>query len=543
MSKPNPVTVIVTLVVSVVILGGLSVAKGGLFIAKHEGDTLHLLDIVLRMAHGQTPHIEFSTPIGAWAFAPIAGLMKTGLSFGPAFIWAQVIVAAVLAIPTGWAAATRLSPGLAIAFCVLIMATVLALVDGGATTSNTVSMHYNRWAWAVAFVAVLIAYLPPMHLRSPAVDGVLVGVLMASLAMIKVTYFVAFAGPVFAGLVLNRQARALPFALGSGALVALVVTASHGMTYWLSYLSDLQAVANSENRAAPGMPLRSILAAPSFGLASILTLMSVILLRQGRTGQAGILILILFPAGIYVTFQNFGNDPQWWPLLVILLLAMRPDGSVRNGMGWDIRGALGVCAAMILAMASPSAFNMLYSPFRHFNKAAAAYTPVVPDNAELANIGGVSERLVQTKLMYLGDDPGQPFAALYEVSEHPDEASFAGRKLPACLLDQGLPAYMVTLARDLTAAGYGQARIYMADLLNPLWLYGDFEPLTGVSPWYYGGLPGLVNADFVLVADCAISETARRQVLTAMIEAGLDNLPVAYQSSFFKLYRLPGGSD
>ena len=37
---------------------------------------------------------------------------------------------------------------------------LLALSYGGATSGATISMHYNRWAWAVTFVALALALLP-----------------------------------------------------------------------------------------------------------------------------------------------------------------------------------------------------------------------------------------------------------------------------------------------------------------------------------------------------------------------------------------------
>ncbi|MEZ5768654.1 MAG: hypothetical protein R3D80_14050 [Paracoccaceae bacterium] len=36
----------------------------------------------------------------------------------------------------------------------------LALVYGGTDPAISMSMHYNRWAWAAAFVAVALAVLP-----------------------------------------------------------------------------------------------------------------------------------------------------------------------------------------------------------------------------------------------------------------------------------------------------------------------------------------------------------------------------------------------
>ena len=84
----------------IALLMGLgAVWPGGLFLTKYEGDTLHLMQILARMEAGQTPHIDFSTPIGAMAFWPMVALISwAGLGFGAAFIWSQVLVAAVVGL-------------------------------------------------------------------------------------------------------------------------------------------------------------------------------------------------------------------------------------------------------------------------------------------------------------------------------------------------------------------------------------------------------------------------------------------------------------
>ena len=50
---------------------GISMWRGQLLVGKHEGDMLHLLEIVFRMADGEWPHLDFMTPIGFMAFAGI----------------------------------------------------------------------------------------------------------------------------------------------------------------------------------------------------------------------------------------------------------------------------------------------------------------------------------------------------------------------------------------------------------------------------------------------------------------------------------------
>jgi len=57
-------------------IAAISLLKGGLYVDRHEGDTLHLAEIVLRMSQGEWPHLDFVTPLGLMAFAPISLFMS-----------------------------------------------------------------------------------------------------------------------------------------------------------------------------------------------------------------------------------------------------------------------------------------------------------------------------------------------------------------------------------------------------------------------------------------------------------------------------------
>ena len=200
MNRPNPMALWGILIVALVLLGGAAIAKGAFLIGRHEGDTAHVIDIVLRMAAGERPHLDFVTPLGALSFAPIVAFVKAGLGVGMAMLWAQVLMAALMLPMVAWVACSRLTQGIALYFSLVVMVLMLALVHGEALQSISISMHYNRWAWAMVFVAIIAAILPPVHPKNAVIDGVIVGVLMAGLVMIKVTYFISFAPGVALGL-------------------------------------------------------------------------------------------------------------------------------------------------------------------------------------------------------------------------------------------------------------------------------------------------------------------------------------------------------
>ena len=155
------------LMVLIVVLGGAPLIKGAFYLGKHEGDAMHLAELVLRMADGQWPHLDFMTPIGVLALAPIAIFIKAGAGLGHAIFYAQILVAALLLLPVLRVATSRLSGFWPYAYGGFVMLLCLALVHGEAHSAISISMHYNRWAWAVAYVVIPLAVLAPLGHPGP----------------------------------------------------------------------------------------------------------------------------------------------------------------------------------------------------------------------------------------------------------------------------------------------------------------------------------------------------------------------------------------
>ncbi len=100
----------------VVLIAAMTLAKGGLYIDRHEGDTLHLMEIVMRIAQGQWPHLDFVTPLGGISFLPIAGLVAAGFGIGTSILLSQVLVAVAFLPAIWWGAETRFFPSFRLAF-------------------------------------------------------------------------------------------------------------------------------------------------------------------------------------------------------------------------------------------------------------------------------------------------------------------------------------------------------------------------------------------------------------------------------------------
>ncbi len=539
MSRPNPAVFIAFLLAVIVVLGGVALAKGGLYIAKHEGDTLHLLQIVFRMASGEWPHLDFMTPIGLLAFAPMVLFLNLGVGVGKAILLSQVLLAFILLPAVFWAGMTRLPRNAAYLFGLAVMVLVLALVHGEAERSVSISMHYNRWAWAVAYVVIVVAVLPAREIHNELVDGLVIGLGMAFLALCKVTYFAAFLLPVIVGLLANGGIRALRVAALSGLGVAILVSVFATLDFWFAYVADLREVAGSASRPQPGLGLRSVVIAPAYLAASGVLLAAVILLRQAGEMTLGLALLLLAPGFVYVTYQNFGNDPQWLVLLAVLLLVPEVRPELRSLLGWRLDTALGIAAAVALALAAPSFLNLAYSPFRHASLDASDYQPMLTRSPQHHDLQLRTIRANRVDGQVALDVPGSGLEDRVKLAERGDaRVSFQGRALPHCELQMGLVAWFEAIVADLEAQGQADGkRVFVADLFMGHWMFGPLERLRGGAPWYYGGLPGIDSADYLLVPLCPTSMTVRKQILEAVEKSGRTATELR-RAPLFVLYEL-----
>ncbi len=523
MGRANPTVLFGFFVAVIVAICGASLAKGGFYLGKHEGDTLHMMQIVLRLADGQWPHKDFMTPIGVMAFAPFALFVKLGSGIGTSIMMGQAIVSAVFLPAVWWVAHSRLRGVTPYLFGLFIFVLIGALVHGEAQRSVSISMHYNRWAWAASFLAIVTAVVVPSNPRRPIVDGAIVGLSLAFLLLTKMTYFVAFAPPVMLALLLRRAYSTALYAVLAGLLVLAAMTVLAGADYWTAYARDLLSVISSDIRAQPGEPFGAVVGAPAYIGASLALMAGIILLRQSGESVGGMVLLLLAPGFFYVTFQNFANDPQWLLVLAILLLAFVPKRELRNGLGWDMRAAIKITAAVALALAAPSFFNLAYSPFRHLKIDTQSYTQLIPRSRQHSDIFGTKTRVARTDTRTPLKAPGTPLDAYEKLAGREPPTVFKGETLPDCQLEIGLPAWFDSIVVDMETAGLAKGkRLFAADLFSSHWLFGSLEPLKNGAPWYYGGLPGIESADYLLVPLCPVLPRIRGQILEAIEDRGLE---------------------
>ena len=129
MSRPNPLILIGIIALLGVVLSALILLPGGFYLSSHEGDTLHLLDVIFRMNSGYWPHLDFVTPLGILGFIPFVNLMSHGFSVGEAILLGQVLVAGLVAPLIFYVAQSRLSALAAYAFAGMMMIVMLTITE------------------------------------------------------------------------------------------------------------------------------------------------------------------------------------------------------------------------------------------------------------------------------------------------------------------------------------------------------------------------------------------------------------------------------
>ena len=309
------------LLVAIIGLAGLPVwLRGGLYITNYEGDALHLADILLRMEAGGRPHLDFMTPLGGLAFWPFIPWLRAGADMGMAFALGQTLFALLAGVAVWWAAWSRLSWRLAYLFCGASAVLLTSLSHGASGSMIAISMHYNRWAWVLAFVAVVLVLVPPRGGARPRVDGTVLAALALGLVFLKVTYAATFGPALLLILLLKREWRLLKSSLVAGGILGAALAVALGPAYLAAYWNDLWAAARAPIRAQPGLALEDVALSPPHLVATLTLLAGMAMLRRSGAQSEGLAILILSPVFLVVTWQNFGNDPVWLILVCILFL-------------------------------------------------------------------------------------------------------------------------------------------------------------------------------------------------------------------------------
>lgn len=501
------------------LLAVVLLVPGHIAITGHEVDVLHGAEAALRLADGQFQHIDFITPLGVLAFNPIAMFIKFGFGISTAYMAATLLIALCFLPFLIWIGTNRFSGVSGLIFGSLTLIMVTAIVYGGDQATVSMSMYYNRWGWAAVFVIIPLIMLPPQKSANARLDGIILGLMLGYLLLLKATFFVMMAGFVTLACLIDRAWLRLGMTVATGFAICLLATLLFGgLAFWKSYFLDLLFVFGSDVRPNPSASFTDTLATPGFFPASICMLASIIGLRAAGHSREGLLLLLLAPALAYITYQNWGNDTKWLLPLGFMALLWRQDLAGKDVYGVEGSTYFLVVGSICLALITPSFMNMGMSPFRNAIIDRNDYTPVMRDPK---HSGLIIERVrsfaadVQMPVSEIVDP--QP---VDEEDRDLNEGLALGEfPITACTLKTGYFGMMELIADDLFEAGYGDKLIAYVDVANPLPMMTSMPRLAYGSPWYYGGTRDAAGAEFLVVPKCPISEKTRRAYIQTLNEA------------------------
>ncbi len=492
-----------------------------------------MLDATLRMASGELPHIDFMTPIGILGFAPVAGFLALGFAVGKATLLADAAMLALMLPVIWWIAVTRLSRGQAYYFGIVMVITMMAVVYGGGSSTISLSMYYNRWGWSITFLLLMaILFAPHKNMGEKWIAPLVIGLSMAALAMLKMTFFVPLLPVVIIILLAQKQGMLLLKAMGVGLLVGVALLGWLGLDFFLAYFDDLLVLTRPESaRVNTGVGISDVAGSPDTIVSSIILFAALVIFRKSARMHQGLVVLVLAPAFTYITYQNWGNDPKWLHLMVLYIWANLPDAGAKPVFGLPARQGGLVLIVASITFIFPSVFSMATTPFRVL---------VTAEDEAFAKVelrGGVSD--IWLPELRVSDIYGeQAIAGWPDLEPDLEPLVINGYTFPMCRLSQTLVAQFAGMAKQIEAldAVRGQP-VLVADVLNFMWLMGDVGRVPGAAPWYYGDDAGLEGAAFLAVPLCS-GKLDLRSAMIDQVEAHGYGLEETYRSELMVLYAL-----
>jgi len=243
------------------------------------------LDTGWRWLHGQVPHIDFDTPVGALYWL-VEGLALQAFHLDPrAPVFANLAVAAVLAV-VGWALdAPRLSGGLA-GLAMLGTLLLVASPRGPGDLPGQVSYlaAYNRIGLAVTAILLVALFVEPRRAQGAArraAEALAVAALMLARFYLKLSFVaVVAAGALVAPHYAPANARTVYPALAALVAGVLVVGALTGING--PYLANVAAVADASPLFRPAWLAAGI----GYDIAGVLLTLAALVL-YARWSDAG----------------------------------------------------------------------------------------------------------------------------------------------------------------------------------------------------------------------------------------------------------------
>ena len=204
------------------------------------------LDGALRMSHGQWPHADFYTPIGALYYLLLGAAARITGGSALAVVWAQLIALPITVFLAWVATRDRLPTPHRVG---LILFAGAATISPRTLDSESLISHlaaYNRLGWVLTCIVFMAVAIEPVRTdrRREALEAVALTACTILAFYLKVTFFVLCGAALLIGVASRPRNWRAPLAAGLGALTLLGLGTLLFETNGL-YLADLQRAASS----------------------------------------------------------------------------------------------------------------------------------------------------------------------------------------------------------------------------------------------------------------------------------------------------------
>jgi hypothetical protein len=213
-----------------------------------------LLESGWRIINGQTPHLDYSSPLGLFTSLPIAFGMKIVSPSASSIAYGNVLL---LVIFTPWAwliARDRLSALNAFVFALFMGLLLVAPRPLGSPMSEvSYAMLYNRQAFvflSILFIEIFITPRAPERslTKSQFVGGLSSGILCALIFYCKVNYFAIAIFAILLHLILVRFNKVWLIGFVCGLLSILIIVTIVFDLNIFNYLGDISLAAKSQDK-------------------------------------------------------------------------------------------------------------------------------------------------------------------------------------------------------------------------------------------------------------------------------------------------------
>lgn len=219
------------------------------YINHHVWDLFVPLDGAWRMANGQWPHADFSTPIGIVYYLLLgaaAGLVGPGAKV---LIWSQLLFLPVTLLFAFATSRNRLIGSMRLLYLLFIGLITISprSLDYPATLNFTA--NYNRFSWALICIIIVSSFIEPKkRSRQQALAEILaLSTTLLLLFFLKISFFLVAACLLLVAIVGSQPNRRVAISsLGIG-FMAIGFCFLIGEVAW-QYQADIQSVASTATR-------------------------------------------------------------------------------------------------------------------------------------------------------------------------------------------------------------------------------------------------------------------------------------------------------